>query len=208
MHSLPMNTSMVGNHSGTVLVDSDSQAVANGHFSGNVSYDVLDHALPAFSAAGGGNTLMLDLGTVELDSVGPVFTFNIYNLLSASGFTAGLDLDTVVMTGDGALFLTSLGAFQDLEAGDSLTFTLTLLTGEAGDFSASYELRFSDEDLPGAAEVGSLWLKVNGEVAPVPEPGSLKLLALGGLVGLGVLRFRGRRGVHGWKSFRPSATPV
>lgn len=181
MHSLAMNTLLPGSRAGGVLVESGSQGVANGHFSGAVSYDVLDHARPAFAPGGGGDTLVLDLGVVSLDAVA-VFTFPIYNLLSASGFTAGLDLDTVIVTGDGTLFLTSLGAFQDLEAGDSLPFTLQMLTGQAGDFSATYELRFSDEDLPGAADVGSLWLKVSGEVVAAPEPGSMALVALGAIL--------------------------
>ncbi len=50
-----------------------------------------------------------------------------------------------------------------------------------GSFSATYQLKLSDQDLPGASGAGGEWLTLNvtGSVFAVPEPGTLMLVSLG-----------------------------
>src|SRR5690606_30643859 len=90
------------------------------------------------------------------------------------------------VTGGAAPF-TLVGAtdFDNLAAGGTVAYQVLLDTTSVGEFSTTYTFSFSDEDglLGGTAEgAQQLTLHVRGAVVPVPEPASLALVALSGLL--------------------------
>ena len=137
---------------------------------------VLDHAAAAF--AGGGTTLNLDFGTVELGSGAHDLQFQIENLFAT--YRAGLDLDSVTAISDPlGVFSTDAGPFTDLPPGaTSGLFDMYLDTSQVGQFSGIYQLNLSDEqDLSGHAGQQTLTLDVTANV--VPEPSAATLLGAG-----------------------------
>jgi endonuclease I len=172
---LNTNTSTAGQKTGTVTVNNLDITTAGGAGRGandgndtiNVSLDVLAHANPSFSLASDENSLSYDFGTVTLGASVPAIDFDIANLASVAGYTAKLDLDSIVSAGDFAKFDTDLAAFTGanaLAAGESSFFFATIDTSTEGVFTASYTLNFSDENLSGAANLGSLTLNLTGTV--------------------------------------------
>jgi hypothetical protein len=137
----------------------------------NVSLRVLSHANPSFSGSSDVNTFTYDFGTVTRNSAAPTFSFDLANLVTTAGFTAGLDLDSIVTAGQTSVLTTDLATFQGaatLAAGTSNQYLASLDTSTVGQFAASYTLNFSDENVPGAASLGSLVLNLSGIVqAPV-----------------------------------------
>ena len=144
---------------------------------------MLDHAAAAF--AGGGGTLNLNFGTLQLGSGTQSLQFQIQNLPAA--YRAGLDLDSITDVSDAGVFSTDAMTFTDLAPGaDSNQFDLFLNTSQQGQFSGQYRFNLSDEkDLNGHAGQQTLTLNVTADV--VPEPSSLTMLAAAaiGLVGYG-----------------------
>ncbi len=195
---LDASTATAGAKSGTVTVNNLDVTNQGGAGVGandandtiNVSLAVLDHANPSFDGLVDQNVLSFDFGDVLLGSTAPLFAFDVYNLESLSLFTAGLDLDSLLGFGDTSILTTNLLAFNDLDAGGSSGFTAALDTGMLGSFSATYTLAFSDENLPGAANLGVMTLNLYGDIVAVPEPSSICLLVLGFA---GVVGWRGRR---------------
>ena len=129
---------------------------------------------------GGGNTLTIDFGIVQLNGGGGHVDsfFDIFAEITAPGFAAGLDLDLLSGTGDtAALFrLSGPASFSNLVAGGSESYAFSLDTSATGIFAATYTFSLSDEDVPGAGtEV--LTLHLSGEV--IPEPASAALVAAG-----------------------------
>lgn len=182
-HSLSTNTSVAGVRTGTLQVVSDSQAVASGSFSQSVTYTVLDHAQPSFSAASPLEERVVDFGLLDLASGTIIFDLDLYNRVAASGFTAGLDLDGISMSGDTGLFSLSLVPFSALTAGDSTAFEAMFLgSSTPGTYSAVFELLLSDQDLAGAINLQSLSITVTATVIPEPASASLMMVALGLLV--------------------------
>ena len=172
---LSTNTNTAGQKTGSVTVNNLDITTAGGAGRGandgndtiNVSLDVLAHAAPSFSLASNVDSLSLDFGTVTLGASVPQFEFDIANLLDTSGFTARLELDSIVPNGDEARFNTNLTTFTGsnaLAAGAANSFFAALDTSNEGVFSASYTLNFSDEDLSGAIGLGSLTLNLTGTV--------------------------------------------
>jgi hypothetical protein len=132
-----------------------------------VSLSVLDHANASFADESDVNSLTYDFGTVAVGAAAPAFAFDLFNLSATAGFTAGLDLDGIVGSGDIARLSTNMTTFSGastLAAGASQSFLATLDTTEAGNFSASYTLSFSDENVVGATNLGSLTLNLTGMV--------------------------------------------
>lgn len=181
---LNTNTATAGLRSGAVTINNLDITTAGGTGRGandgndtiNLALNVLDHANPSFSLAGDSNSLTYDFGTVLLGSASPTFGFNIANLIATTGFTAGLDLDSVSGSGDVSALTTNLSLFSSLDAGFTNAFTAALNTSSIGTFSASYTLQFSDENLPGAAALGNMTLTLMGSVAEVPEPSTICLI--------------------------------
>lgn len=172
---LNTSTAAAGLKSGTVTIDNlDVTTVGGAGLGANdgndvvtVNLNVLSHANPSFVAGSDTNGLTFDFGTVTLGAVVPMFSFDLFNLEAAAGFTAGLDLDSIVASGDTAALATNLDVFQDaasLAAGAGYGFNAELNTSAAGTFSATYTLNFSDENLPGATSLGSMTLTLSGVV--------------------------------------------
>ncbi len=175
-HTLTADTSTAGRRAGSFNVHSSSQSVANGTVIQDVTYTVLDHAQASFSPLGS-NTLVLDFGLLDIAD-GPVsLSAALYNLLTASGYTAGLDFDSSLALGDADAFILNLLPFQALEAGTFRNFTVDFLGAALGHYTAEYQLFFSDEDLPGATDLTPMHLTVQATV--VPEPGACWLILLG-----------------------------
>lgn len=173
------STATAGLRSGTVTIDNlditTGGGLARGANDGNdvatVSLSVLDHANASFAAANDLKTLTYDFGKVPVNSPAPTFSLDLFNLPATAGFTAGLDLDSIVGSGDTARLATNLATFNGastLPAGASRSFLATLDTAAAGSFAASYTLNFSDENIVGAANLGSLTLTLTGMVAAEP----------------------------------------
>jgi endonuclease I len=169
------STATAGARTGTVTIDNLDVTAGGGAASGandgndvvNVSLSVLDHANASFAGGNDLNSLNLDFGTLTTGSTPTPLNFSIFNLAATAGFTAGLDLDGIIGSGDTSRLNTNLSTFSGastLAAAASRAFAATLDTSIPGAFSASYVLSFSDENLVGAANVASLTLNLMGSV--------------------------------------------
>ncbi|WP_197530456.1 endonuclease [Bythopirellula polymerisocia] len=172
---LNTTTATAGLRSGSVTIDNLDITTAGGTGHGandandsiNVSLSVLDHANPSFALGSDINTLSLDFGTVTMGSVAPSLNFDVANLVNTASYTARLDLDSILPSGNSTVLSTDLTTFSGasaLNAGLANTYTAMLDTSSVGIFSASYTLNFSDENLAGALGLGSLTLNLTGNV--------------------------------------------
>jgi len=111
--------------------------------------------------------------------------------------TAGLDLDSIVATGDSQI-RTDLTPFANLAASDNPAdghlFNIMVSLAAPGTFTKTFQLYFSDQNLPGASAPGSVATSftVVATVLPVPEPTTAGLLAIG-LAALVVAKRRSER---------------
>lgn len=172
---LNATTGVAGQQSGSVGIDNLDVTTSGsaGHGANdaddtiNVMFDVLDHAEPSFIGGGSQDTLLINFGTVSQGSPSPTLDFDIFNLVNTASFTADLELDSMLGSGDTGVLTTDLATFTGgsaLAAGASNMFTAMLDTSSAGTFTASYTLSFSDEDLPGATTLADLTLNLMGTV--------------------------------------------
>ena len=187
-HLAALRTTDVGAQSGRINVSSSSQSVANGTFSQAVAYSVLDHARGSFSALSVLESSTLDFGVLDINSAPLTLSAGIFNLLATAGYTAGMDLDSINVTGDEAFFSLALLPFDRLSAGRGQAFDVTFLGGLLGQYEAVYQFHTSDEDLPGAQDLSTLNLTVKATVVPEPSSGAL----MGAAVALIYLRRRKR----------------
>jgi hypothetical protein len=149
----------------------------------SVSYSgaVLDHANASLLSDVDTDTILIDFGSVAQNSVQSA-PFSLYNLLATAGYTAGLDLDSILESDDtSGVFSSDLATFANLAAGSNSAYSVLFDTSTLGSYSASYTLGLSDQDLPGATGGQTLTVNVQGSV--VPEPASGLLLLGGGLLG-------------------------
>ncbi len=172
---LATTTATAGLRSGAVTIDNLDVTTGGGSDRGanddpdvvNVSLSVLSHANPSFSGVSDVNSLAYDFGTVTMGASAPMFSFDIFNLPTTAGFTAGLDLDSFMAAGDASTFVTTLSPFTGsatLPAGGGNDFTATFDTAAVGAFAATYTLAFSDENLSGATSLGTMTLTLSGTV--------------------------------------------
>jgi endonuclease I len=172
---LNTNTTTAGLRTGSVTINNLDITTAGGSGRGandgndtiNTSLSVLDHANPSFSLAGDVNSLVYDFGTVALSSPPPTFSFDIANLMGTSGFTARLELDSISGSGSTSVLSTNLIPLTGgsaLSAGTTTSFLASMSTLNEGSFSATYTVSFSDENLSGAMNLGSLALTLTGIV--------------------------------------------
>lgn len=158
---LSTTTTTAGLKSGSVTIDNLDITAGGGAGHGgndandtfNVSLTVLDHAMPSFAAGSSQKTLAHDFGRIALGGSAPAFNFDIYNLLATASYTANMDFDSVVPSGDVSSFTTDLAASVGnlvLAGGASHTFNANLAATSIGTFSVSYVLNFSDENIAGA----------------------------------------------------------
>lgn len=174
------STGTAGAFAGSVSIDNLDITTSGGAGRGandgddtvNLSLNVLDHATPSFDALTSQPVLRLDFGSVPLGSSNVTIDFELFNLEATAGFTAALEFDGELGIGDTSVLMTGLSPFsgaESLAAGDGRLFSAMLDTSTVGSFSALYQLQFSDEDLPGAATLGSLALELSGSVVPSSE---------------------------------------
>ena len=180
--STSTNTTTPGLRTGTVTIDNLDVTTSGGAGKGandgndviNVSLSVLNHANPSFSGDSDLNSLAYDFGVITVGGPAPTFSFDIFNYFdppTTAGFTAGLDLDSIASNGQTGAFNTNLVTFNGadtLAAGLSNSFTASLNTLAPGDFSATYTLTFSDENLSGAIGAGQMTFSLSGQVVAVP----------------------------------------
>jgi endonuclease I len=178
---LNTTTSSAGLKSGMVTINNldITNTVASGQGSGdandlfNVSLTVLDHAAPSFVGVSEVTTLMHDFGSIVAGSPAPTFNFDVFNYGVLPAFTADLDFDSFLSSGDASVLTTNLAGSAgslSLDGGASQGFTAMLDSATPGNFSASYTLSFSDEDLSGALSK-LLTLTLTGEVLMADLPG-------------------------------------
>lgn len=184
-----ISTAVAGAADGTLVINNtDLTSSAAGKGSADlddvieVLADVLDHSEASFEAVADENVLMLDFGAVPGGSGTHQLEFDIYNLESTPGFTAALDVDSVLPSGDTNELFTDLAPFANLAAGTSQTFTATLDSDATpGAYEATYVISVSDENVPGAASGTSLTLVLTGEIlgGAVPAASTWGLMVLG-----------------------------
>ncbi|MEM1186822.1 MAG: hypothetical protein AAGI53_17690 [Planctomycetota bacterium] len=125
----------------------------------------LSSAEASFEAGTTDTSLTIDFGEVALDSGGGSLSelFDVFNREVTAGFTSALDIDGVQpITGDTSTLSLSPWLTQVL-AGDSASGTAVFDTSVLGNFSATWEIAYSDEDLPGETS-GTLTVDLIGEV--------------------------------------------
>ncbi|MCH8840212.1 MAG: endonuclease [Planctomycetes bacterium] len=116
---LNTTTGVAGQQSGSVVIDNLDVTLSGGAGRGandaddtiNVSLDVFDHAEASFAGASNQIFLTLDFGTVIQGSTLPTLDFDIFNLVNTAGFTADLELDSFLGTGDASILTTDLMTF-------------------------------------------------------------------------------------------------
>lgn len=166
VHQLALDTlSAAGAKAGAVNVVSDSQGVADGNIFKNVNYNLLDHANASFSSLADLDHLELDFGIFARGTGIFSESHAISNLIDTASFTAGLDLDSILGSGDTSVLSTTLTTFSGLSAGSSQAFDALVDTASTGLFDASYSLAVSDANLLGAMSLGSLILDLTARVA-------------------------------------------
>ena len=167
VHTVTLLTGSAGNKSGAAQVTSSSQQVANNNFSQNVSYAVLDHAQGSFAAGSNQTAATVDFGYVPLGSSARTMPFSVFNRTATVGFTAGLDVDSIVNSGDTARLTTDAAPFSNLAAGGSNDYNAQLSSAAVGNFSATHQLATSDQNLPGAIAGATLSLTSTARVFSV-----------------------------------------
>lgn len=152
------------------------------------SYSYLLHADASFDGDVDQNTLTLDFGTVQQGSTVSPLAFSIFNL--ADSQRAGLDLDSVLSSGDVSVLTTDLAGFASLAQGGSNGFNAFLDTTNAGVFAVQYILNLSDEDIGAStSRLGQqLTLNLVGNVTAVPLPASVWLFGAAMMTALGIGR--------------------
>ncbi len=172
---LNTSTSNVGLKSGMVTVNNLDVTTGGGVGRGandandvfHVSLTVLDHATPSFVNDSINSLLVHNFGTITTAVVSPSFSFDVFNYGTTPEFTANMDFDAVIASGDTSAFSTNFGSLVgtlSLAGGAGQTFTASLGAAMAGTFAANYTLRFSDEDIVGAQNNKDILLELAGTV--------------------------------------------
>jgi len=169
LHAVTLNTATTGNKTGAIGVSSTSEAVADNNFSASVNYAVLDHARPSFADASDQTATTIDFGYVPVGSSSAprAQAFSVRNRVATAGFTAGLDLDSVTVTGDAARLTTTAAPFTNLAAGGGTTFSAGVSASVVGNFQATHTFATSDQDLAGAIARPNLALTSTARVFAV-----------------------------------------
>ncbi|MEK6642348.1 MAG: endonuclease [Planctomycetota bacterium] len=162
--------SPVGPNSGSITInntDLTSAGAGQGNVDGddtiNVTANVLDHSNASFDSVGDQDSLTIDFGTV---AQGGVLTqgFSIHNLLATVGYTARLDIDSIMPSGDAAVLSIDVTPTNNISAGSSNAYLASFDTSNGGTYSATYTLVVSDENLPGESVGTNLVLTLQGSV--------------------------------------------
>jgi endonuclease I len=173
--SLGGTLSSVGNKTGSLSLAVSTAENGGAGLAGEGAYSaisvgysatVLDHANASFSGTQDTDSITIDLGVFAKGTGMHQAAFSLFNLITTVGFTAGLDLNSILGNGDTSELTTTLASFQNLAAGSSSAYFADLNTDITGNFSASYSLGLSDNALlPGAtAQAAPLTLTLTGIV--------------------------------------------
>ncbi len=198
--SLDADNSTPGINVGFVVIDNLDVTTGGGPGRGandgddviDMSLAVLDHSIPSFSATSDVESLMVDLGEVELGQEIVPFEFQVFNLGSPFGnaLTARLDLFSIDVLPQDSEISVNGSTFQDLPAGDSESFSVTGTADELGEQNVVILLVLSDENIPGGtSETLQLSLTYNVVEAAfllgdVNQDGTVNLLDIEGFVAL------------------------
>lgn len=167
------STAVAGLKTGAITIDNTDltsagggTGAADGNDTVNISLAVLDHANASFNSPSDQDALTIDFGTVSAGSGVVSQPFDIHDLVQTAGFTAALDLDSVTGAGDTAVLGTDAATYSNIAAGSSHGFNATLDTASAGNYSATYTLHLSDQNIPGATATTDLTLTLLANVVP------------------------------------------
>jgi fibronectin-binding autotransporter adhesin len=132
------------------------------------SITVLDHSNASFAGDAKQATLTASLGSHARASGQYGLGFSVHNLQPASGYTAGLDLESVASAPTPSPLSTdlNLGNFPTLAAGSSRGYNVSLDTSSArlGTYNATFTLNVKDENLPGGIAGAPLVIQASGTV--------------------------------------------
>lgn len=170
------DTTTPGLKTGTVTINNLDVTTAGGAGRGandaddviTTQFTVLDHMNGSFSGTSDLNTLTIDFGDVAQGSAQAGIAFDLFNLESAVGFTADMEIDTPFFGGSPELSVTGLTG--TVAAGDSIQPTVNLDTTQSGEFSAVMLIKISDLDLPGEIQQ-TLILNLLAQVTEIAVPG-------------------------------------
>jgi hypothetical protein len=171
---LNASTSNLGRYSGGVTVNNLDVTTSGGAGRGandandtfNLSMTVLDHATPSFSSESTVNSKSLDFGMITT-AASHSLIFDVFNRGTTPEFTANMDFDSLQSSGDTSVLTTNAGADAGslvLAGGAGQAFSAMLNSPVAGNFAATYTLRFSDENITGAQNNMDITLNLIGNV--------------------------------------------
>jgi hypothetical protein len=174
-HALSLSPSATpGVTTGTITMavagDSVNQEVQNVPSPFAISTTVVSHAHPSLTSTSGVSSITINFGTRAFNSAAlglgtPSASFAVKNVADVSGYTAALNLNSILGSGNISQFSTGLGTFTNLAAGSSNSYSASLLTNSYGSFSASYTLNLADENIPGATSTAPLVVNLVGQIA-------------------------------------------
>lgn len=164
-------TTTAGLKTGSIVIDNTDlttagtgKGVADGNDIVTVNATVLAHSNATFSNSLDQDALTIDVGTYVVGTGTHIANAAVFNRESVAGFTAALDVDSVSGSGDTAQLSVNLTPTSNIAANANAPFTATLDTTALGDYSATYTITVSDENLSGATAGPSLTLTLNGHV--------------------------------------------
>jgi beta-lactam-binding protein with PASTA domain/endonuclease I len=129
-------------------------------------FTVVEHSTGSFTPEATQAQLNINFGVLDSASNVDPISFDIYNLLSQSGFTADMQIVSVTSQGDTDKLTTDLDSFTgSIPAGSSYTFTANLNNSVSGSFSATYYIQTADEYIPGSADGELLTLTLTALVS-------------------------------------------
>ena len=166
---LALETDSAGSQLGRVIMTSDSPGVPQDEIRHDIPFEVLNHATGSFIP-----NLYTPSTTIDFGVIGwrrPLTkSVEFYNV-GTVGNTAQMDIDEVSPSGDVDDFATDVVPREGIAVGESAVMNFTASADQLGDFSATWTLTWSDEDLPGELQNNST---VNA-TAQVALPGDANL---------------------------------
>ena len=145
-HWVSLTSEFVGSSLGRIAVSATSSGAPNGAMELPFQFEVVHPANPELIIPGSAGPLV-DLGIVPL-GLEVAEIAGIVNLGVGAGDVARLDLDQIEPR-ENSDFLLSLEPFRNLDEGRFESFHVSLTAQQLGPQSMSWELLFSDEDIPG-----------------------------------------------------------
>jgi hypothetical protein len=180
VHTFQVPTTTARDYAGTVTATATSPQAAAEFSSAAVSVTALDPSNGSLSNAGLVTTQSVTFGPVAVGQT-PTRAVAVYNLVGPNGAAWTADLRYLGLDerfAGGPLTATLAPTSPDLAPGSG-NWTLTVIASSAatGNFTDTFTIRLSDEDILGATNQ-SLTVTVSAEFVPVPEPAGMLIVAL------------------------------